>query len=158
MNFYLGFLEDFVLIPGQIEEWNILIDLNGLSIFSIPEDLKIIIYKIQLFFNFRLGNIYLINSNYFSKILFNLAGNLLISKLKNRLFLINSSNNFSELFENINRNQLEIKYGGTCENLKFNVFNYEKNSKNFSFEKIQKLNLKIINNNNDNYNNNIINS
>lgn len=117
--FILNYIESYIIIPGQIERINILLDCNNVN--DIPDSFLEILYKFSAFKSIKISKIFVLNNRleYIKDILKKFSKNL------NSTYFIND---FSMMKIFYNSSQLEMKYGGTFENLE--------DSKNFNFLKI----------------------
>jgi hypothetical protein len=113
-----------MLIPGQIETWNIICDMKDISLYSAPNELKNLINIIQQNYKNRLNIMFVINLGTFAGLIWNVIKGLMGENIQNKMKLINSKNNFTELYANINKNQLEVKFGGLAGNI---ILTYEDN-------------------------------
>ena len=118
--YLLDYLISYLLIPGQVESWNIICDMKDVSIYSIPAELKNILTIIQTNYKFRLHAMYIINLSGFANILWGLIKNLMGESIQKKIKMINSSDNYKELYENINPSQLENRYCGLAEDINTN--------------------------------------
>jgi hypothetical protein len=123
------YLLNYMLIPGQIETWDIIGDINNVKLFSIPKDLLNLLSILQKNYRARLNALYVLGMSTIMSYIWNLLKGLIdpVTHKKIKFF-----NNNSELLENINPEQLEEKYGGLCKNLEnyheinnFNKINLE---------------------------------
>jgi len=120
--FILEFCINFLFIPGQVENWNLIIDLNNVSVYSLPNELTEILQVIQKNYKYRLHKIYILNLNFMTNMLWKMVKSIIIKDYMNKKFkVISCENNFGELFNDISRTQIEIKYGGYAENKTFNT-------------------------------------
>lgn len=116
--FTLEYILSNMLIPGQIENWNIICDLSNISLYSIPSDLKKILQVIQDNYKSRLNAMYIINLGSFGNLLWGLIKKMLGDGIERKIRMIGSSNkNYKDLYKSIHRSQLEKKYGGEAENI-----------------------------------------
>lgn len=128
--YLLDYCINFLLIPAQVESWNIICDMKDVALYSVPNDLKNLLNLIQQNYKNRLNLMYVINLGTFAGILWNVIKGLMGENIQKKMLMINSKNNYLELFENINRTQLEKKYGGLAENIEMNYEDYFKNLEN----------------------------
>ena len=116
------FICDHLLIPGQIETWNVIIDLRELkNIYFFPLIIKRIIVMLSENYRHRLNKLIIYNfSNYFKRILLSL-----LDKSFNDYKIVHNSSYWylnSYLEKIINKNQLEKKFGGNLDNVTTNFF------------------------------------
>lgn len=130
--FILEYCINFLFIPGQVENWNLIIDLENIFLLSLPNDLKDILEIVQVHYKFRLNVIYMINLNYMTNMLWKMVKGLIGACVDKKFKIVTSKNNFAELFDNICRSQLEKKFGGYCQNKTFENFKKSSDSKQSS--------------------------
>jgi hypothetical protein len=112
--FLMEYCINFMLIPGQIENWNIVCDLDKVSLWSIPADLKSIMETIQQNYKCRLHKMYLMNLGSFAKLVWPIAKKIMGDLFDKKLVGVSKP---EILFANINKSQIEIKYSGNAKNL-----------------------------------------
>jgi hypothetical protein len=114
--YLLEYIKDFLLIPGQVENWTVVIDLKDVYITSVPNELQKIITHLQINYPCRLFILYIIN----------ICGNLdfmwssikpLLNLNTQRKIKLLKSTNFQEIFTFINPMHLEKKLGGKANNM-----------------------------------------
>lgn len=106
-----------LLIPGQVENWDIICDLKDVSITSIPEDLKKILGILQNNYRCRLYVMYIINIGGWISFGWTIIKKFLDASTEKKIQLLKSSN-INEMFKYINPRQIEKKFGGTAEDIK----------------------------------------
>jgi len=63
--YFIEYIINNLLIPGQVEDWNIICDVADVSIVFLPGDLKKIIDILQCNYRARLYVMYLLNISFF---------------------------------------------------------------------------------------------
>lgn len=108
--FILEFILETMLIPGQVENWVLLVDLKG---FNIAEALKHkkIIHELFTHYPCRLGAVYLLRTG-------NVANTLVKMLPQNTLCKVKVVEKNCDLLNEFNPQQLEIRYGGSANNVK----------------------------------------
>ncbi len=134
--FILEICINFLLIQGQIENWNLIIDLNNVYLFYLPKEINKILNIIQNIYKYRLNRIYILNINHVTSILWKMVKNIFGSYIDKKFTIVNSKNNFFELFENIKKEQIEIKYGGYAKNIEFDNIEFYYNKLYYDKEDI----------------------
>ena len=115
--FFIEFLIHKCLIPGVVESWNIILDVEGISVMDIAK-LKEVFGIIKGIYRCRLYKLYLVNLNAFFTIIWNIAKNFMGSTLDAKAVKVDSKEGtYPLLFDRINKGQVEKKYGGESENL-----------------------------------------
>ena len=123
--FVLEYCIHNLFIPGQVENWNLLLDLKDVSHYSVPSDLKNIMTVVQDNYKCRLNTMYVVNLGSFANILWKLIKKMLGESIEKKLKMIK---NYKELCEYIHISQIEKKFGGTAENTPENIFGNSKKS------------------------------
>ena len=104
--FLLEYIKENMLIPGQIENWVLVIDLKS---FEIKEAYSKLINELQFHNPCRVCQIYLLTSQRSHPLL-----KLLSQNTQKKITISDSS---AVLHQTVNRSQLEVKYNGHSENL-----------------------------------------
>nr|PVC53807.1 hypothetical protein MACL_00003461 [Theileria orientalis] len=116
--FVLELCIEKLLIPGQIEQWKVIIDLDGTNLFNIPGSLlKQIAKSLSVNYRARLSKLYIINAPYLISVIWNIVKNV-IPKITQEKIVISSGKNTKKLLEIALPSQLEQKYGGKAPNVK----------------------------------------
>mmetsp|Transcript_13917 Transcript_13917/g.26089 ORF Transcript_13917/g.26089 Transcript_13917/m.26089 type:complete len:453 (+) Transcript_13917:86-1444(+) len=114
--FTLEYMRTHMLLPGQVENWVVIVDLCKIGLTAIPRsELKSIIKVLQDNFRCRMVVNYIVNAptsiNWLWKIAKNFMEDHTVKKIK-----INGSVPTAEMASHINPSQLEAKYGGYAPN------------------------------------------
>jgi hypothetical protein len=115
-SFLCQFIINNMLIPGQYETWNMIINVSGVSIISLPDPLKKLIPKLSNYFLCRLYKNYIIGLNFFSKILYKIAVNF-IDKVTAEKIIVLDNKKDPALFKAIRPDNIEEQFGGVAPNL-----------------------------------------
>lgn len=117
--FFLEFMVNKCLLQSKVENWNIMVDLGDLSMANIPYQLKDFFSAFKGIYRCRLFKLYLINMNFVFSIVWNIVKLIMGPTLEAKACKVDSNDGqYDLLFQNINRSQVEKKYGGTAEDLK----------------------------------------
>ena len=119
------FICNHLLIPGQIETWNVIIDLRELkNIYFFPLIIKRIIVMLSENYRHRLNKLIIYNfSNYLNTILLNLLDDKSFSCENNKIIYSSSDSSLNSYLEKfINKSQLEEKFCGNLDNVTTNFF------------------------------------
>ena len=111
--FVQEFVIDNLFIPGQVECWNIIYNLCGMGITDVPAgDLKNTLQLISANYGGRLYKLWILNAPgtvYFSwQIVKNFLDPVTVEKIN-----IAKKNTDSSIWKEIDKSQIEKKYGGT---------------------------------------------
>ena len=108
--FLLEFIQETMLIPGQIENWVLIIDMKKFPISEIMNQKKLIA---ELFTHYpcRVAKVYIMNAGK------TVAG---LDRLlpQNTFFKVNFIENDAEMLKDFHPRQLEVRFGGSAQNLK----------------------------------------
>lgn len=115
--FLLDYVVDHMLLPGQIENWVVLIDLGkkGLGNLSV-NSLKQVLTILQVNYRCRLGMNYIVNPPKSIWMLWSCIKPFLDDVTIEKIKIANSSNS-SELLSTANPYMIEEKYGGRAPNI-----------------------------------------
>ena len=115
-NFIMQFLVNHMLVPGKFETLNMIINMTGVSIISLPEPLKRIIPELSDNFLCRLYKNYIIGLNFFTRILYKIAVNFLDKVTVSKITVLDKKKD-PNLFKAIRRDNVEEQFGGTAPNM-----------------------------------------
>ncbi len=113
--YFIEYIIHNLLLPGQIENWDIICDLQGLSVTSIPDDLKKILNILQNNYRCRLFQMFIINVGGMLTFGWSIIKRILDPVTVKKIKLLKASQ-LSQICEFINPSQLEKQYGGIAEN------------------------------------------
>ena len=117
-----AFLGQFVLnnmmIPGQIECWNLLISLKGAHVLSLPEHIKKLIPAMNEGFISRLHKNYIIGMTFFLRVLFKVVCAFLHESTIKKIKILSGKKD-QTLFEEIRKDNVEEYFGGTAPDVHF---------------------------------------
>lgn len=114
--FFSEYIIKHMMIPGQVESWNIISDLNNISLFGLPTDFHKFLKFLQTNYRGRLNINFIFGMNRFLDFLWRIIKNFLHSNVEKKICFINE-NNKSLVFDLILPEHLEQKYGGKAANL-----------------------------------------
>jgi hypothetical protein len=121
LTYFCDYLVNNMLIPGQLENWIIIADLSNTSMLQMPTDVTKLVSILQSNYKCRLLKVYIYGMNQVLNFIWNFVKSMLQpNTLKKIKFL--PSNSTAELFESINPDQVEKRYGGNADNLLDNFF------------------------------------
>ena len=133
-----------LLIPGQVETWNIILNLNKVSLLSIPTKIKELISIMQSNYKIRINKIFVFKLTFSLHIIKSLVYTLYPS-CKNKIIYVNDNNYKDVIFNSINPSQLEEKFYGIQDNIDCFFDKYYDNKYMYSVLNIFPL-LKLKNN------------
>jgi len=114
--FFMEYLINFLMIPGQVECWNIINDLNGASILTLPSDFHRFLKFLQVNYRCRLNISYVFGMNKIFEYLWSIIKTFLDKNVEKKIVFINNSNK-EKILDFILPEQIEERYGGTAPNL-----------------------------------------
>ena len=115
-NFIMQFLVNHMLVPGKFETLNMIVNMTGVSIISLPEPLKRIIPELSDNFLCRLYKNYIIGLTFFTRILYKIAVNFLDKVTVSKINVLDKKKD-PALFKSIRRDNVEEQFGGMAPNL-----------------------------------------
>ena len=112
-TYFFEYVLDKLLIPGQVENWIVLINLKGMSLWDIPyNSLGKIIKFSSGSYKSRLYRAYILNAPWSISIPWNFAKGML-NEMQQTKMNIERSNYSKKMADHIRLDQLEAKFGGT---------------------------------------------
>lgn len=124
--FFCEYLIDNMLIPGQIEQWNLFVDLDNINILNLSEDIEKLIKLFRDYYVSRVNYIYVFGMKEKFEGLYKMVLTMLEPLRKYKIMFINERNQ-EEIFRKCNKEQIEQKYGGIAKNIYCDVSELEKN-------------------------------
>ena len=116
--FLCEFIKNNMLIPGQVENWNMIVNLKDTSLLSIPDPIKKVIAALSNNFIAKLYKSYIINMSFILRILFKLMCSLLEEITVRKIVVIDGKED-KRMFNFINPMNLEKRFGGDADDLKY---------------------------------------
>ena len=116
--FICEYMNNYMLIPGQIENWIMFINLKDVSIFSIPDPMKKLIQTLSEYFIAKLYKSYILGLNAILRLLFNIMCKFL-EETTVKKFVILKGKDDPNLFLDISPENLEQRLGGRADNCEY---------------------------------------
>ena len=116
--FLCEYVKNNLLIPGQIENWNMIVNLKGTSVTSIPAPIRKVISCLSDNFIARLYKSYVLGLNFFLKILFKLICSFL-EEITVRKIVVISGKEDKTMRNFIRGDNFEKRFGGDADNLNY---------------------------------------
>jgi len=113
--YLLEYILERQCIKGQIENWNLLVDCEDASVFSLPTEFKRLLEVLQNNYKCRLYTLFIMNIPFILRAIWLLVKNVLDPVVQRKIKMVEPGSR--ELFEFINKSQIEKKFGGTAENM-----------------------------------------
>jgi len=105
-----------MLIPGQIENWIMILNFEGSSPLNMPDIVKKLIKVVSENFLSRLYKCYIYGMSFLINLLFKIICNFLEEITVQKITLLDKKN-MNILFENIRQDNVEEKFGGVAPNI-----------------------------------------
>jgi hypothetical protein len=106
-----------MMIPGQVERWNLLINLKGATVLSLPEHIKKLIPVMNEAFISRLNKNYILGMTFFLRFLFKIVCTFLHESTVKKIKILDGKKD-KRLFEEIRKDNIEQCMGGTAPDAK----------------------------------------
>ena len=117
MDLFMQYLFKHIFIPGQIENWIMIVDVQGMSIFKPPLKLFTIFKFLQTKYCCRLKALYIVGINYILRCAWALIKHVVDERTAKKFNFFSGKKDLMEIIlKDVHPSQLEEKYGGTCEN------------------------------------------
>ena len=116
ISFMCQYIINNMMIPGQFETWNMLVNFKGVSIISLPDSLKKLIPALSNYFPCRMNKTYIVGLSFITRILYRFVVNFIDPITASKIVVINSRKD-PALYQNIRKDNIEEQFGGTAPNL-----------------------------------------
>ena len=113
--YFMEYVVNNLLIPGQVENWIVITDFTGVSFFFLPSTVKKMMVVLQSNWRCRLRVSYLLNTSSIVRGLWKIAKAFLNEATVQKVQFLDSSNK-NDIFSFINEHQIEEKFGGKARN------------------------------------------
>ena len=117
MVYLLEYIIENFLLPGQVESWNLIINLNNIGLFGLPlgklQDMINCLYKN---YRGRLNKLYLVNSPSSMSYVWGAMKGVIDERTIDKISF-SSGSHPENIFSHVNPLQIEQKFGGKSENL-----------------------------------------
>lgn len=120
--FLCQFICNHMLIPGQIENWSMIINLYGVSVVSLPDPIKKMIPILSEGFVKHLYKSYIFGMSFFLRILYTIFSAFLEDVTKKKMIVLKGKND-PRILNDINTKNLEKKFGGEIPNVEYDIPN-----------------------------------
>lgn len=115
---FVEFVIDKLFIPGKIENWDMIVDLSEMSLLSIPYDLKELHKSVKEVYKCRLFKLFVLNLPNWLLWTWKIAKVFMGVTIESKVCMAEYDyGRFDQVFEFINRKQVEQKYGGEADNV-----------------------------------------
>jgi len=116
MVYFIEYVITNMLIPGQVENWNIICDVNNINVMFLPAEFNTLMKVLQSNYRCRLYNMFILNVSTTVYIIWRAIRNFLDPNTERKIKIL-KSNDFSDIFKFINKDQIEARFGGNGSNV-----------------------------------------
>ena len=116
VSFLAQFVINKLLLPGQFETWDMIVNLKGVSVISLPDSLKKLIPALTKYFICKLNKNFIIGLNFITRILYKIAVNFLDPVTASKNIVLEGKGD-PKLFKFIRPDNIEEQFGGTAPNM-----------------------------------------
>ncbi len=109
--FVIEHIVHFMFVPGKIENWVLIIDLEGIGLRNAPSQLKKTIDSFQNNYRARLAKMFVLNASFLIRTIWVIVEGFMDSVTRSKISM-STSNTHDELKELVLPEQLPEKYGG----------------------------------------------
>ena len=120
--FICQYMVNYMMIPGQIENWIMIVNMDGTSILSIPESVKKIMKALSDYFISRLFRCYILGLNAFLRIIYKIICNFVEKSTVEKVIVLDDKND-KRKDKDINPENIEERFGGKATDLIYDVEN-----------------------------------
>ena len=122
MSYFLEIVIEEHTLPGQIENWNVILDVNGLGVTNFPyDDLKKALGFMQNNFRGRLYKCYIVNAPFTFNMIWQVGKAFLEGTTAMKISLTGKDSD-KNMWLHTNQNQIEIIYGGCADNFQMGSY------------------------------------
>jgi hypothetical protein len=109
------YMANYMLIQGQIENWIMFINVEKTSLLRLPDSIKKLVKSLSDYFIAKLYKSYILGMNGFLRIIFKILCSFL-EEVTVKKFVILEGKKDPNLFQDINPQNLEERFGGQAQN------------------------------------------
>ena len=113
--FICQYIANYMLIPGQIENWIMIVNMDGTSVLSLPDSVKKLINNMSEYFIARLYRCYILGLNAFLRIIYKLICNFVEKTTVEKVIILDNKDD-PRKHNDINPENLEERFGGKAQN------------------------------------------
>ncbi len=114
--FICQYMANYMLIPGQIENWIMIINMEGTSLLSLPDGLKEVIKALSEYFIARLYRCYILGLNIILRALYKLVCAFLERTTIEKVIILDNKED-PRKNQDINPENIEQRFGGEAPDL-----------------------------------------
>ena len=113
--FICQYMANYMLIPGQIENWIMIVNMDGTSILSLPDSVKKLINNMSEYFIARLYRCYILGLNAILRIIYKIICNFVEKTTVEKVIILDNKDD-PRKHNDINPENLEERFGGKAQN------------------------------------------
>ena len=113
--FILQYITNYMLIPGQIENWIMLVNMDDTSILKLPDSVKKLINTSSEYFISRLYRCYILGLNAFLRIIYKIICTFVEKSTVEKVIILDNKED-PRKHQDINPENLEERFGGKAPN------------------------------------------
>ena len=122
VNFFLHYVIEHAMVPGQVEAWTCIFDLKDCGVMELPKDkIQPLVQNMSKNFRGRLFRFYATDVTFIVRQLWKLAHQF-VDEFTNKKLLIYGDDYVNDIKELIDPENLEQRYGGNLPNISENFF------------------------------------
>ena len=130
--YFMEYTINNLLIPGQVENWNTIVDLDGVSVVGMPADFKKLITTIQSNYRCRLFVMYILNLSFFLRTIWGVVRLMIDPITQKKIQIVQPG--AKEMFQFIHPSQIEQRFGGKAKNMESYYFPHHAPSEQYLIE------------------------
>jgi hypothetical protein len=120
--FICQYVCNYMMIPGQIENWIMIINLDGTNILTVPNWMKKLMKSLSENYISRLFRCYIYGLNAFLRALFKLVCSFLEKATVEKVVILKNRAD-TKINQDINPENIEVRFGGKAPDLEYNKGN-----------------------------------
>ena len=120
--FICQYMVKYMLIPGQIENWIMIVNMEDTSVLKIPDSVKKLINYLSEYFIARLYRCYILGLNAFLRIIYKIICTFVEKSTVEKVIILDDKDD-KRKHQDINPENLEERFGGTATNCKYDEEN-----------------------------------
>jgi hypothetical protein len=113
--FICQYMANYMLIPGQIENWIMIVNMDGTSVLSLPDSVKKLINNMSEYFIARLYRCYILGLNAILRIIYKIICNFVEKTTVEKVIILDNKDD-PRKHNDINPENLEERFGGKAQN------------------------------------------
>jgi len=118
--YFMEYMINNVLIPGQIENWNTICDFDDVSALFLPAEVKKLMAVMASNYRCRLYVMYILNLSFFLRGLWSIGKSMMDPITQKKIQVLSVGD--KAMFNFINKSQVEQLFGGTAKTVESYCF------------------------------------